>query len=71
MAITCRDGKLYSIKNGDVRGSAVLIGGGNEFGWCSVDERINEIRLRDGERDRDGVVEEGRHTERERGEKGT
>ena len=31
MAITCRDGKLYSIKNGDVRGSAVLIGE-----WCSA-----------------------------------
>ena len=57
MAITCRDGKLYSIKNGDVRGSAVLIGRGNECGWCSVDECIKKIRLRDGKRDGDGGSE--------------
>lgn len=26
ISVTCRDGRLYSIKNGDVRGSAILVG---------------------------------------------
>lgn len=26
ISVTCRDGKLYSVKNGDLRGSAILIG---------------------------------------------
>ena len=56
MAITCRDGKLYSIKNGDVRGSAVLIGE-----WCSA-ILLRELvsGLREGERKRDSETERGR-----------
>lgn len=36
VVVACRDGKLYSIKNGDVRGSAVLMGSVIETGSQAV-----------------------------------
>ena len=32
----CRDGKMYTMKNGDVRGSAVLVGGSTDLGAQAV-----------------------------------
>ena len=36
ISVVCRDGKLYSIKNGDVRGSAVLVGSAVDLGTQAV-----------------------------------
>ena len=36
VSLACRDGKLYTIKSGDVRGSAVLVGGAADLGAQAV-----------------------------------
>ena len=36
VSLACRDGKLYTIKSGDVRGSAVLVGGATDLGAQAV-----------------------------------
>lgn len=36
ISVTCRDGKLYSVKNGEVRGSALLVGTAVDLGSQAV-----------------------------------
>jgi Bardet-Biedl syndrome 1 protein len=42
ISVTCRDGKLYSVKNGDIRGTAVLSGAVNDLGSIPISLAVHE-----------------------------